>query len=315
MFGNGVSVVVSMLVMIGIGMLLCRLGWVTPRIDDFLAKSVTNVALPCMSFHQLLTNYHRAELLTALPALGLAYGSIGALYALSIPLSRLLRIPEKRRGTFRATFSFGNTIFIGLPINTALYGAAALPATLMYYLANTTLFWTLGANGIQTDGGAPRRRLFSRATLRRLLTPPMIAIAVCIALVLLEAPRVPPLMRAAEYMGNLVTPLSLLFVGGMLYRMLRQGVRWQRGYGAFVLSRFVLSPALILSLIYAFGGLPPLWRSAFLVQASMPAQSSSAIVAHSFHADAEYATGGITITTLLSMLTIPLFAALSAALP
>jgi predicted permease len=122
-------------------------------------------------------------------------------------------------------------------------------------------------------------------------------------------------MRAAGYIGGTVTPLSLMFVGGMLYHMLQQGLRWQRGYGAFVLSRFVLSPALILAILYAFGGLPPLWRNTYLIQASMPAQTSCAIVAHSYRADAEYATGGITITTLLSMLTIPLFAALTTVLP
>ncbi len=313
MFWNGVSIVTSLLIMIGIGMLLCHRGWFPPQVNDLLAKLVTHVALPCMTFSQLLANYRRADLIASLPGLAMAFATVGLLYALSYPLARLLRIPPERRGVFRAMVTFSNTIFMGLPINTALFGEQALPATLMYYLANTSLFWVVGVSGIQADGGAPRAN-FSLDTLKRVCTPPLISFLLCAVLILLDAPQVPVLMKSASLVGNLVTPLAMFFIGGMLYRMLRQGLRWQRGYGAFVFARFVLSPALILGIMYLCGGLTPLWRSSFLVQSSMPVQSSCAIVAHSYRADSEYATGGVTITTLLSMLTIPLFAALSTAL-
>ena len=314
MFFSGVSIVVTVLLMVGVGMLLSRLGWFTPQVNDLLAKLVTHVALPCMTFSQLLTNYHRAELLASLPSLGMGLISILLLYGLAFLLSRLLRIPQGRRGVFRTTFTFGNTIFMGLPIATALFGEQALPAALMYYLANTSLFWFVGVSDIQADSGAGRGKPFSLSTLKRLLTPPLITFVLCIVLILLEVPTLPPLMKAAGYVGNLVTPLAMFFIGGMLYNMLRQGLRWERGYGAFILARFVLSPGLILAVMCLLGGLNPLWRGAFLVQASMPCQSSCAIVAHSYRADSEYSAGGITITTLLSMLTIPLFAALSTVL-
>ncbi|MCL2544302.1 MAG: AEC family transporter [Clostridia bacterium] len=310
MFFSGVSIVITMLIMIGVGVLLSRLGWFTPQVNDLLAKMVTHVALPSMTFSQLLTNYHRAELLASLPGLGMAMAAILLLYGLAWLLSRALRIPRGRRGVFRSTFTFGNTIFMGLPIAVALFGEQALPAALMFYLANTSLFWVVGVSDIQADSEAGRPG-FSPAALKRLLTPPLITFVLCIVLILLEAPTAPPLMRAAGYIGNLVTPLAMLFIGGMLYNMLRQGLRWERGYGAFILARFVLSPGLILAVMFLFGGLHPLWRGAFLVQASMPCQSSCAIVAHSYRADSAYAAGGITITTLLSMLTIPLFAALT----
>lgn len=314
MLWNGVSIVTSVIIMIGIGVWLTHKGWFTAQVTDLFAKLVTHVALPCMTYSQLLNYYQRDDLLASLPALVIGYLSIGLLYALAYPLAHLLRIPVRQRGVFRAMMTFGNTIFIGLPINTALFGEQALPATLMYYLANTSLFWVVGVNGIQTDGGAPRAG-FTWQTFRRILNPPLITFGVCIAWILLGVPTVPPLMKAASYVGNLVTPLALFFVGSMLYRMFRQGLRWQRGYGIFIFARFVLSPALIFLLIGCMGGLPALWRNSYLVQASMPCQSSCAIVAHSYQADAEYATGGITITTLLSMLTIPFFAMLTAILP
>lgn len=315
MFLKGVSIVASMLIMVGIGMLLNRLGWLTPQVNDLLAKLVTHVALPCMTINQLLTQYHREELLASLPSFGMAAASVLLLYGIACLLSRPLRIPRERRGVFRATMSFGNTIFMGLPVGIALFGEQALPAVLMYYLANTMLFWIVGVSAIQADGSGAKGSFLSLAVLKRLLTPPLITFLVCIVLILLEAPTVPPLLNAAGYVGNLVTPLAMFFIGGTLYNLLRRGLRWERGYGAFILARFLLSPGILLAVIYLFGGMNPLWRGVFLLQASMPCQSSCAIVAHSYGADSAYAAGGITITTLLSMLAIPLFAALTMVLP
>ncbi len=320
MFLNAVSIVTSVMLMIGIGFWCTRKGWFTPSVSDLFAKLVTNLALPCMTFAQLLSRYTRAELLGSLPALGVGYATILCMYLLSWPVARLMRIPAGRQGVFRAMFTFGNTIFIGLPINTALFGQEALPATLMYYLANTSIFWLVGVNGIQSDGGAARTG-FSLKTLRRIMTPPLIMFLLCVVLILLDVPTVlptgvqrllfQPLMSMAGYVGALVTPISLFFIGGMLCRMLATGIRWEKGYSALIAARFLLCPVLVLGLSVLAGGLMPLWRSAYIVQASMPAQSSCAIVAHSYGADAEYATGGITITTLLSVITIPLFAVLT----
>ena len=49
-------------------------------------------------------------------------------------------------------FFNSNTIFVGLPINQALFGDASIPYVLIYYMCNTTFFWTLGTYLIQRDG-------------------------------------------------------------------------------------------------------------------------------------------------------------------
>ena len=48
-------------------------------------------------------------------------------------------------------FTCSNTIFIGLPINMAIFGSRAVPYVLIYYIANTTFFWTWGVYKISQD--------------------------------------------------------------------------------------------------------------------------------------------------------------------
>lgn len=315
MLVKSISIVASVFLMVGVGFALRRWGFFRGDAPSLLSRLVTDIGMPCTTAAQLFRSYTRESLMAGLPSLGIAYLSVGLAYALSIPISLLLRIPEKRRGVFRAVFAFGNTIFIGLPVNQALFGDAAIPATLLYYVANTSLFWTLGAMGIQRDGGQITGKGFSLSTLKKVLTPPLVTFFLCAALIFLGV-RLPTfLLDTTQYIGNIVTPLSLFFVGTMLADMVRQGLTWERGYGAVIFARFVLSPGLVLLLMGLLGGsMPPLYQDTYLVQASMPTQASCAIVAHTYRADAEYATGAVTITTLLCTLTIPLFAMLSTVL-
>lgn len=312
MLGKAVGIVAVVFLIVALGMVLRRRGFLRGAdVPALLSNLAVNVGLPSMMVSQLFRYYTRESLLAGLPSLGIAYLSIFLIHCLSLGVIHVAHIPERRRGLFSALFTYGNTIFVGLPVNTALFGEEALPATLLYYIANTSLFWVLGTMGIQRDGGGIRGKMLSLQTLRALLTPPLLSFIICGTLIFLGITLPSFLLDAAGYLAGIVTPLSLLFLGIMLADMLAGGLRWERGFGWIIASHFLFSPALILLLMRVFGGMPALYQSAFLVQAAMPVQTSCAIAAYTYHADAQYATGAVTLTTLLSVLTIPLFAMLT----
>ena len=114
-------------------------------------------------------------------------------------------------------------------------------------------------------------------------------------------------MDAAGYLGNLVTPLSLLFTGAVMARMVRaRTFRWEKGYLAATLGRFAVCPALLLLCALPFQ-LPAMVRDVLMVQAGMPVMTQTALVAASTGSDEEYAAGGTALTTVLSLLMIPLY--------
>ena len=60
-------------------------------------------------------------------------------------------------------------------------------------------------------------------------------------------------MDACGYLGDLVTPLSLLFTGAVMARMVRaRTFRWEKGYLAATLGRFIVCPALLLACALIF---------------------------------------------------------------
>ena len=139
---------------------------------------------------------------------------------------------------------------------------------------------------------------------------PIVVFILSMILVLMDVQLPPFVMSASKYLGNMVTPLSLFFIGIVVMRMIRQkNFRWEKGYLTLIIARFVISPLLMFALGKAFG-LPELMTNVLIVQAGMPVMSQTPIVAGSMGSDEEYAAGNVALTTLLSLIAIPVYMAI-----
>ena len=134
---------------------------------------------------------------------------------------------QDRRGLFISMFFNSNTVFIGLPINLALFGARSVPYVLVYYMANTTFFWTLGVWLIQHDGMKEAKIDFKQA-LGKLFSPPLLGFMLAVVLVALHI-RLPKfIISTCAYLGNLTIPMSMLFIGIVLSNAGLSRIRFTR---------------------------------------------------------------------------------------
>ena len=301
--------------MIFLGFGLTKRGWFQGASSALVSRLVVTVALPAYMIANLMGGYDRDKLIAMLPGLPIPFAAMIATYAIGLGIAALARVRDGRRGTFASLFALSNTIFIGLPVNLALFGEASLPYVLLYYIANTSLFWTVGVYGIARDGsvrgGRLKPALVSVESLKRILSPPLVAFLSAVALILigLRLPKV--LMDFCKTLGAMTTPLSMLFIGIVIARVEWKKLRLEADLLLVLAGRFVLSP-LVLVMIARPTDLPLLMKEVFLVQAAMPAMTQTPILAEAYGADAEYAGLGTALTTALSLATIPLYMALVA---
>jgi malate permease and related proteins len=309
--------VLTVLLMMAIGFLLARRGWFDQAARGLVSRLVVSVALPCYMVANLMGGYDRARLLAMLPGLPIPFLVMGACFGLAWALSALFRLPPGRRGAFASMFSLSNTIFIGLPVNTLLFGEASLPYVLLYYIANTTLFWTVGVWGIARDGSVAGGRaappFLSRESLGRILSPPLLGFLAAVALIMLGVTLPKPLMDLCKTMGAMTTPLSMLFIGIVVAEADWRGLRPDAGVILAVAGRFIVSPLILIGIVRLARplDLPLLLKSVFLIQAAMPAMTQTPILARAYEADTEYAGIVTSLTTALSLATIPLFMSLA----
>jgi len=302
--------VAVMVCLMGAGFLVQRLGWVDGSATLFISKAVINLALPCYMFWNFLGSYDRPRLLALLPLVPVPALSIFVSLMLGVLIARLVA-PPGRRGTLAAMIGFSNTIFIGLPINMLLFGDPGVPYVIVTYIANTTLFWTLGVALIASDDpAAGRRKGIGLAELGRILSPPFLTFLASCTLVILgfKAPKF--LLEASRHLGNLVTPLSMLFVGISVAQSSFREIRLDRSAMALVLGRFLLAPAVLLAVValarsLSGSPLPELAATVFLVQACMPAMAQTGIIARAHGADHAWSARMTVLTTLLSMAVLP----------
>jgi predicted permease len=309
---NALGSVLSVILMIGLGFALAKRKWFEGASPSLISRLVVSVALPAYMINNLMGGYDRAKLLAMLPSLPIPFVAMIGGFAMAWGLAILIRVPRGRRGTFASMIALSNTIFIGLPVNLMLFGDQSLPYVLIYYIANTTCFWTLGSYGIALDGslrsGRPRPSLVSASGLKRILSPPLVAFFVAVVMIMAGVELPAPIMDFCKYLGNLTTPLSMLFIGIVIARVEWKKLRFQADIVFIVLWRFVVIPAGVYFMVRGLD-LPLLEKQVFIIQAAMPAMTQTPILAESLGADAEYAGIGVSITTVLSLVTIPLYMA------
>ncbi len=310
---EAISIVLSIFLLIGLGMLLNLVGWIKREHMPLISRLVVKVGLPGMIISKLFTQYTSQTLIDS--AAGILAPAISLLLTglIGYGVAHLAKIPGGRRGAFTCMFTFSNAVFIGLPVSMALFGDAVVPYTLLYYIANTVLFWSAGYSLLQKDGvdvegrrgQAPALQGNGAARWRRMLPMQLVVFLGCAGLVLLGV-RLPKfVLDAAGYVSGLVTPLSLIYTGLLIMDMLRGGqFRWQKGYGFMLAGRFLIAPLLLFG-VGLLIPMPGLMRNALLVQAAMPVMAQTPIVCAECGSDAEYAAGGIAVSTALSLLAIP----------
>ena len=270
------SSIIPIVFLIVLGFILHEKQFLTKGLDRNLTFLVMNVALPASVFLSVVNNLTVKTLEELAKPLAIGLLAFAANYSISYVLMRLVRVPRGRRGVFLNTIVNANTIFIGMPLNQALFGTEAVSYFLVYYVLNTPILGLLAAIPVLLLG--------------------------------LHLPK--PITGSLSYLGSLVTPLSLLYIGIVLSEAGLKSVRFDKDTIVALLGKFVLSPCLMaaaLLLAGSFGiALPSLLKNTMIVQAAVPALTVLPILAGDADGDVEYATNVVVTSTILFVIVIPI---------
>ncbi|WP_342983297.1 AEC family transporter [Streptococcus parasanguinis] len=302
-FLRSISGILVILGMILVGFVIGEKGWFDDKSRGLLAKLVTQVALPCYMLYTITQRFTAADLLIMLPALRFPALSMVILLGIATGVARIFAVRQDRRGLFISMFFNSNTIFVGLPINQALFGDASIPYVLIYYMCNTTFFWTLGTYLIQRDGEG-EAQFDLKTSLKKVFSPPLMGFILGLVMVMLQIKLPAFLASDLQYLGNLTTPLSMIFIGLSVSHVGVKQLVLGKDQLLILLGRFLVAPLLMASIVY-WMPLPSLMKQVFIIQSAMPVMTNAPVVARLYGADSDYAAVMVTETTLATMVVIP----------
>ena len=309
-FLRSISGILVILGMILVGFVIGEKGWFDDKSRGLLAKLVTQVALPCYMLYTITQRFTAADLLKMLPALQFPALSMVVLLGIATGVARIFAVRQDRRGLFISMFFNSNTIFVGLPINQALFGDDSIPYVLIYYMCNTTFFWTLGTYLIQRDGEG-EAQFDLKTSLKKVFSPPLMGFLLGLVLVMLQIKLPAFLASDLQYLGNLTTPLSMIFIGLSVSHVGVKQLVLGKDQLLILLGRFVVAPLLMATIVY-WVPLPSLMKQVFIIQSAMPVMTNAPVVASLYGADSDYAAVMVTETTLATMVVIPILMLLMA---
>ena len=309
-FLKSISGILVIMGMILVGFVIGEKGWFDDKSRGLLAKLVTQVALPCYMLYTITQRFTAADLLKMLPALRFPALSMVILLGIATGVARIFAVRQDRRGLFISMFFNSNTIFVGLPINQALFGDASIPYVLIYYMCNTTFFWTLGTYLIQRDGEG-EAQFDLKTSLKKVFSPPLMGFLLGLVLVMLQIKLPAFLASDLQYLGNLTTPLSMIFIGLSVSHVGVKQLVLGKEQLLILLGRFLVAPLLMASIVY-WVPLPSLMKQVFIIQSAMPVMTNAPVVARLYGADSDYAAVMVTETTLATMVVIPILMLLMA---
>ena len=273
-----------------VGYLAHRLGYLGGETDQKISKIILNITMPCLIVASVATGDElpgAAEILSVLKV--------------SAVLPRLLGGTDKQKGVWRYTLVFPNMAFIGYPVAVALFGPEALFYAVILVLPFNLLAYSLGP-----------LMLAGRAKFRwQQLTSPCIIASVIALVVALGHIRLPAIVgECAGFVGNLTTPLSLLVVGSLLAGLTVGKVFASPRLWALTVVRLLALPALLWLLLGWMNVEPPMVAGIAVILMAMPTAVNGSMLSMEYGGDTECMAQITFLTTLVSIITIPVVSAL-----
>lgn len=266
------------------------------------------ISLPCIVFASIQQPFSKEFLLDSLIIIAVNGLLFSLNLALSLLLSRALRIPQDSRGVWCILVAFCNNGFMGFPIIFALFGSEGLALAAMINVPVCLVMYTSTPTLIGRDHSG---EAVQKPSLRSiLLTPINVSILLGLLVFLLQIPIPETIMNPIRLLGNITTPLSMFVTGMALSAVdLRSIFNDSRVWKA-TLVRLLIFPAMALLILRLLPIPNPLIVGVTLVTLAMPAAAVTTSLAETYGGDRSLAVKTIFVTSVLCLVTIPLFAML-----
>lgn len=274
---------------------LAAIGYVWVRMGheynvEFVTRLAMTLSVPCLIFTSLMKTNVDPAALTAL-SVG-AVVAYGVLTIVAFAMAKLMRLEIR---TYLAPIIFGNTGNLGLPLAMFAFGEEGLGYAVVVFAIMAIWSFTFGI-WLVSGGGS----------LSKVIKEPLVAATILGGIFLWqgwETPRV--ITNTLSLIGQMAIPLMLITLGVAVARLTPGRI------GQAVLIS-VLKLAICVGVAWGVGiwlDLGPIALAVLVLQVSTPVAVTSYLLATKYGADSDAVAGLVVVSTLLSVLAIPVLLA------
>ena len=302
------SRVLVIFAMIAVGFGANKAGILPLEAKKYLTDLLMKAILPCMIISSMvgkpLDGETRQETLMVIIG-SLAFFIAACLFALF--LTRFMKnTPKEDLGVLMVIMVAVNTGFMGFPITKAAFGDHIF---FLMVMQNIMLnFYMFFIAVIQMHYGDKEKKGFL-GTLMKVFNPPTIGVAVGFFLMIMEVNLPGPVMDFIDMMGDATIPLSMIVVGLQLAGSDFSKLIKNKDLIKASLINIILIPAITLCIVH-FLPIPNSVKITLAFASAFPCAVAVVGVAINEKKNSELMAGGVALTTLLSLISLPVMAAI-----
>lgn len=257
---------------------------------------VLNILMPCMVF-----NSFKNMTLDNLRAAAVALIVSLVICLLAIWLGRIAYrdFSEDKQSVMKYATLVNNAGFAGLPLANDTFGAEGLMYASVFVVPNRVFMWSAGISML-SHSDADRKDIVWKV----LKNPNIIAVELGMIRGLLQVTFPDFIEITLERTGACVAPVSMMIVGAMIADVGLRNVM-EKGILRVALIRMIILPVITFLILHALGMGEALIGSSMILSA-MPAGATTVLLSARYHANVEYASKLVLVTTVLSLVTAPL---------
>ena len=280
-----------------IGYVACKKEYFDQEFGKKLSWLVVNVANPMLAISAVVNNEEQIAKKDFYVTVLLAICFYAFFLILAQILPRLIGVQKSDIGVYKMMTTFNNIGFMGFPVIAAAYGNGALIYAVPFSIMFNILCYTWG---IQTlcGGGEKGNR-------KRIINIGTISGIISIVLFFMQIPVPKMICSLSAGLSNLTGPLSMLVIGISIAAMELKDLFTDVKLLKFALIKLLAVPVAAMLLVCQVID-NRLICEVFLVMMATPAASMCAMLSQQYGGDYELAAKGVALTTILSVVTMPI---------
>ena len=218
-------------------------------------------------------------------------------------INRIFPFPKKDWPVYECMVVFANTGFMGYPVLLDVFGQEAVFYASLIHMAFNFFVYTYAIMCLTKSDDSEFKLNF-----KQLLTPGIVLIFIGILIYLFDMQIPSVLMDTINSVGSLTAPLSMMMIGSSLavYPIKDSFTDWRSYVFAFV--RLLIVPFMTM-IVCRLLHINPYYANITIITNAMPVGSMVLMLATQYNANVKIVTKNIVVSTLLSVITIPIVVA------
>ncbi len=295
-----VTKVAVMLIMIVVGCVITKLGMFTEKGAAECTTLLVKIVTPCLIINSLLSSgggLQAGEMLLAA-----AVSALSIVLSIAVSLLVFRKEPLERRKVLRFSVIFSNAGFMGLPLVQGIVGDRGVIYGSFFIAVFNLICWTYGYSMMSGSGKLNLKTA--------LLNPGIIGLAVGLPIYFLKISLPAVISEPISFLSGLNTPLAMLVIGSYIARVDFKSFISDFSVYKMAVLRLVVCPALYLAALLIIRPERDLFISS-LIQSAAPVAANTVLFSVEYHCDSELASKTVAVSTVLSIITIPIFTILA----